>query len=67
MWALLFKNMGARDFPGGPEDKAVWPQCRVVVQLLSHVQFFVNPWTTACLQASLSFINLLKSAQIHVH
>ena len=27
----------------------------VVVQLLSHVQLFVTPWTATC-QASLSFI-----------
>ena len=34
----------------------------VVVQLLSHIQLFVTPWTTAC-QTSLSFtiyLNLLK-------
>ena len=37
-----------------------------VVQLLSHVQFFVTPWTTAC-QASLSFTisqSLLKLMSI---
>ena len=38
----------------------------VVVQLLSHVQFFVTPWTAAC-QASLSFSisqSLLKPMSI---
>ena len=35
----------------------------VVVQLPSHVQLFVTPWTAAH-QASLS---LPESAQIHVH
>ena len=37
-----------------------------VVQLLSHVQFFVTPWTAAC-QASLSFTisqSLLKLKSI---
>ena len=37
-----------------------------VVQLLSHVQFFVTPWSTAC-QASLSFTvsrSLLKLMSI---
>ena len=37
----------------------------VVVQLLSHVQLFVTPWTAA-LQASLSF-TLPELAQTHVH
>ena len=37
----------------------------VVVQLLSHVQLFVNPWTTAC-QVSLSFI-ISKIVQTQVH
>ena len=53
--ATLFKNMNVRDFPGGPVDKTLGPQCRVVFQLLSHVQLFVTPWTAAH-QASLSFI-----------
>ena len=38
----------------------------VIVQLLSHVQLFVTPWTKAC-QASLSFTvswNLLKLMSI---
>ena len=38
----------------------------VVVQLLSHIQLFVTPWTTAC-QTSLSFtiyLNLLKVMSI---
>ena len=37
------------------------------VQLLSHVQLFATPWTTACLQASLSITNsrsLLKPMSI---
>ena len=40
----------------------------VVVKLLSHVQFFVTPWTTAC-QASLSFktsLSLLKFMSIEL-
>ena len=37
----------------------------VVFQLLSHVQLFVNPWTSAS-QASLSF-TLSQFAQTHVH
>ena len=65
--ATLFKNMNVRDFPGGPVDKTLGPQCRVVFQLLSHVQLFVIPWTAAHLQTSLSFTNLPKSAQTHVH
>ena len=36
-----------------------------VVQLLSHVQLFVTPWTAAC-QASLS-ITISQFAQSHVH
>ena len=50
-------HRGQRSVPGGP--------CLVVVQLLSHVQLFVTPWTAAC-QASLSFIvsqSLLKLIQ----
>ena len=38
-----------------------------VVQLLSHLQFFVTPWTAAC-QASLSITNsqsLLKLMHVH--
>ena len=35
------------------------------IQLLSHVQLFVTPWTAAC-QASLSITNS-KLAQTHVH
>ena len=37
----------------------------VVIQLLSHVQLFVSPWTEA-LHAPLSF-TISQSAQIHVH
>ena len=40
----------------------------VIVQLLSHVQFFVTPWTAAC-QASLSFTiywSLLKLMSIEL-
>ena len=39
------------DFPGGSMVEN--PPCNVVVQLLSHVQLFVTPWTAAC-QAFLS-------------
>ena len=38
----------------------------LVVQLLSHVQLFVTPWTAAH-QASLSFTHLLEFAQTRVH
>ena len=36
------------------------------VQLLSHVQLFVTPWTAAH-QASLSITKLQESTQTHVH
>ena len=42
------------DFPGGPVVKTPCFHCRVLVQLLSHVQLFATPWTAAC-QASLPF------------
>ena len=37
----------------------------VAVQLLSHVQLFMTPWTAAC-QASISF-TISQSAQTHIH
>ena len=43
-------------------------EASVVVQLLSHVQLFVTPWTTAC-QASLSVTisqSLLKLMSIEL-
>ena len=39
----------------------------VVIQLLSHIQLFVTPWTAA-LQASLSFTHYVPEfAQTHAH
>ena len=37
------------------DHNKLWKILVVVVQMLSHVQLFVTPWTAAC-QASLSFI-----------
>ena len=37
----------------------------VAVQLLSHVQLFMTPWTAAC-QASMSF-TISQSAQTLIH
>ena len=48
------------------EDNNVVDLTSIVFQLLSHVQLFVTPWTTAC-QASLSFViswNWLKLTSI---
>ena len=39
--------------------------CIIVVQSLSHVWLFANPWTAAC-QSSLSF-TVSEFAQTHVH
>ena len=38
----------------------------VVVQLLSHVQLFMTPWTAAC-QASVFLYYLPEFAQTHIH
>ena len=43
----------------------VWSRILVVVQFLSHVQFFATPWTAAH-QTLLSF-TISQLAQIHVH
>ena len=44
----------AKEFDCVDHNK-LWKILVVVVQMLSHVQLFVTPWTAAC-QASLSFI-----------
>ena len=46
-------------------DKVKWTFCFVVVELLSHVQLSVTPWTVAR-QASLSF-TVSQSLCTHVH
>ena len=47
------------------QDKQVLDWLVIVVQLLSHVQFFVTPWTAASGFPVLDY--LLELAQSHVH
>ena len=47
------------------QDKQVLDWLAVIVQLLSHVQFFVTSWTAASGFPVLHY--LLKFAQIHIH
>ena len=56
-----------RFFTTCPMWEACWQilNCYAVVQSLSHVYLFANPWNTVC-QASLSF-TLPEFAQTHVH
>ena len=49
-----------------------WPgsgsiNCIVIIQLLSHVQLFVTPWTVCSRPGSPVLHYLLEFAQIHVH
>ena len=66
LWALVFHWKTMSDINKVCRH-LLWSAYLVaVVQLLSHVQLFVTPWTTAC-QASLSFTiswSLLKLMSI---
>ena len=54
-----------RESAQGRADTFPWVQFNSV-QLLSRVQFFVTPWTSAC-QASLSIINSLSLFKLRWH
>ena len=66
-WFLIYRSFELKmwEFPGSPVVGTWHFHCHIVVfvQLLSHVQLFVTPWT-AVRQASLSFFIVQSSLKL---